>query len=117
MDRDCAGRVAVAGSSYHWKIALRRPARGLDGDDPEACLVGLGLDIQLSWPHPTHPDDLLQVRTTVQAIEPSTAKPDRGVVTMAVEARNPHGQLVPRVPRVLLSGKPAAAQARQNAPP
>jgi hypothetical protein len=38
----------------------------------------IGLDIQLNWPHPTYPDDLLQVKTLVQGIEQSSAKPDRG---------------------------------------
>lgn len=68
----------------------------------------IGLDIQLSWPHPTYPDDLLQVNTLVQAIEPSSAKPDRGVVTMAMETRNQHGKVVQRATAMLLVfAKPA----------
>jgi acyl dehydratase len=70
----------------------------------------IGLDIQLSWPHPTYPDDLLQVRTLVQAIEQSSAKPDRGVVTMAMETRNQRGKVVQRsTAKLLVFAKPAGA--------
>jgi acyl dehydratase len=68
----------------------------------------IGLDIQLSWPHPTYPDDLLQVNTLVQTIEQSSAKPDRGVVTMAMETRNQHGKVVQRATaKLLVFAKPA----------
>ncbi|KFJ92868.1 dehydratase [Pseudomonas sp. 1-7] len=70
----------------------------------------VGLDIQLSWPHPTYPSDLLQVRTLVQAIEQSSAKPDRGVVTMAMETRNQHGRVVQRATaKLLVFARSAAA--------
>lgn len=42
----------------------------------------IGLSIELNWPTPTYPDDVLHLISTVQAIEPSTSKPDRGVVTL-----------------------------------
>ncbi|WP_223542730.1 MaoC/PaaZ C-terminal domain-containing protein [Pseudomonas sp. BF-RE-26] len=42
----------------------------------------IGLSIGLSWPTPTYPDDVLHLIGTVQAIEPSASKPDRGVVTL-----------------------------------
>ena len=62
----------------------------------------IGLDIQLSWPTPTYPGDLLHVRSTVQAIEPSSSKPDRGVVTMLMETRNQNGKVVQRATGKLL---------------
>lgn len=56
----------------------------------------IGLSTELSWPTPTYPDDLLRLKTTVQAIEPSATKPDRGVVTMLMETRNQNDKVVQR---------------------
>jgi acyl dehydratase len=62
----------------------------------------IGLGIELSWPTPTYPDDTLRLTTTVQAIEPSATKPDRGVVTMLMETRNQHDNVVQRATGKLL---------------
>ncbi|MHC8350796.1 MaoC family dehydratase [Pseudomonas sp. RT4P38] len=62
----------------------------------------IGLGIELSWPTPTYPDDLLLLKTTVQAIEPSATKPDRGVVTMLMETRNQNDKVVQRATAKLL---------------
>ncbi|WP_166365591.1 MaoC family dehydratase [Pseudomonas akapageensis] len=62
----------------------------------------IGLDIQLSWPSPCYPDDVLQVTSTVQAIEPSSSRPDRGVVTMLMETRKQDGKVVQRATGKLL---------------
>ncbi|MHC8401085.1 MaoC family dehydratase [Pseudomonas sp. MDT1-17] len=62
----------------------------------------IGLGIELSWPTPTYPDDLLRLRTTVQAIDPSATKPDRGVVTMLMETCNQNDKVVQRATGKLL---------------
>ncbi|ANJ56188.1 MULTISPECIES: MaoC family dehydratase [Pseudomonas] len=62
----------------------------------------IGLGIELSWPTPTYPDDVLRLKCTVQAIEPSASKPDRGVVTMLMETLNQNDKVVQRATGKLL---------------
>ncbi|NUU38748.1 MaoC family dehydratase [Pseudomonas sp. C2B4] len=62
----------------------------------------IGLGIELSWPTPTYPDDELRLTTTVQAIDPSASKPDRGVVTVLMETRNQNDKVVQRATGKLL---------------
>ncbi|MBD9600333.1 acyl dehydratase [Pseudomonas sp. BT76 TE3572] len=62
----------------------------------------IGLSIELSWPTPTYPDDLLRLQCTVQAIEPSSSKPDRGVVTLFMETLNQNDKVVQRATGKLL---------------
>ena len=62
----------------------------------------IGLGIELSWPTPTYPNDELRLRSTVQAIDPSASKPDRGVVTMFMETLNQNDKVVQRATGKLL---------------
>jgi acyl dehydratase len=62
----------------------------------------IGLSIELSWPTPTYPDDLLRLQCTVQAIDPSSSKPDRGVVTLFMETLNQNDKVVQRATGKLL---------------
>lgn len=62
----------------------------------------IGLGIELSWPTPTYPDDVLRLFSTVQAIDPSASKPDRGVVTMFMETLNQNDKVVQRATGKLL---------------
>ena len=62
----------------------------------------IGLGIELSWPTPTYPDDVLRLFSTVQAIEPSATKPDRGVVTLFMETLNQNDKVVQRATGKLL---------------
>ncbi|MHC8381412.1 MaoC family dehydratase [Pseudomonas sp. LB3P14] len=62
----------------------------------------IGLGIELSWPTPTYPDDLLRLQCTVQAIEPSSSKPDRGVLTLFMETLNQNDKVVQRATGKLL---------------
>ncbi|MHC8354178.1 MaoC family dehydratase [Pseudomonas sp. LB3P81] len=62
----------------------------------------IGLNIELSWPTPTYPDDVLRLFSTVQAIEPSASKPDRGVVTLFMETLNQNDKVVQRATGKLL---------------
>jgi acyl dehydratase len=54
----------------------------------------IGLSIELSWPTPTYANDVLRLKCTVQAIDPSASKPDRGVVTMLMETLNQNDKVV-----------------------
>lgn len=62
----------------------------------------VGLDVQLNWPFPTYPGDRLRVSSTVQTIEPSASKPDRGVLTLVSETRNQDDRVVQRMTGKLL---------------
>jgi acyl dehydratase len=52
-------------------------------------LIGAG--VELSWPTPTRPGDVLHVEGEVVDIAPSRSRPDRGIVTIACVTRNQHG--------------------------
>lgn len=54
----------------------------------------IGAGVELSWPRPTRPGDVLQVDTAVVEITPSRSKPDRGIVTVRSETRNQAGEVV-----------------------
>jgi len=43
---------------------------------------------------PLHPEEPLNIRIEIQSVTPSRSKPDRGVLTYTLEARNPAGELV-----------------------
>lgn len=40
----------------------------------------IGSMVNLSWPNPTRPDDILYVKTEIQDIKPSKSKPYQAVV-------------------------------------
>ena len=54
-------------------------------------LVGLG--VELTWPNPTRPGDVLHVESEIVSIAPSRSKP-RGVVTFHSETRNQRDEVV-----------------------
>ncbi|MBH3404722.1 dehydratase [Pseudomonas glycinae] len=62
----------------------------------------IGLGIELAWPTPTYPDDVLHLNCTVLAIDHSASKADRGVVTMLMETRNQYDKVVQRATGKLL---------------
>ncbi|MCL1861377.1 MAG: MaoC family dehydratase [Proteobacteria bacterium] len=58
-------------------------------------LIGAGVEI--SWPRPTRPGDVLHVESTILAIAPSKSRPDRGIVTMQTDTFNQHGEQVQKL--------------------
>lgn len=54
-------------------------------------LIGAG--VELNWPAPTRPGDVLRVVSTVVDIIPSRSRPDRAVVVLSNETRNQHGEV------------------------
>jgi acyl dehydratase len=54
---------------------------------------GVGAGMQVNWPTPTRPGDILFVRATVATITPSRSKPDRGIVEVHCETLTRDGQL------------------------
>jgi acyl dehydratase len=58
-----------------------------------ASLASPGLD-ELRWTRPVRPGDTLSIRATVLDAQPSTSKPDRGLVRTFFEVLNQHGDVV-----------------------
>jgi len=58
-----------------------------------ANIGGIGFN-QLRWLRPLRPDEPLNIRIEIQSVTPSRSKPDRGVLTYTLEARNPAEELV-----------------------
>ena len=74
-----------------------------------ANIGGLGFE-RLSWNAPVRANEPLDVTLKMQAVRPSQTKPDRGVVSYRVEARNMAGEPV-------LTVDTAAMVKRKAAPP
>lgn len=54
----------------------------------------IGAGVEVAWPRPTRPGDILWVESKVLAITPSRSRPDRGMVTLRSETLNQHGEAV-----------------------
>jgi acyl dehydratase len=71
------------------------------GSLPIACGI-IGVDVQITWPKPTRPGDVLHVVSRVIEISPSRSKPDRGIVTMQTDTLNRDGDLCQKLISKLL---------------
>jgi len=54
----------------------------------------IGAGVELSWPRPTRPGDVLRVESEVQEIIHSRSRPDRGVALMRVVTHNQRDEVV-----------------------
>ena len=54
----------------------------------------IGLESQVTWPHPTRAGDRLHVEVEITEIKPSTSKPEMGIVTYNSQTKNQDGQVV-----------------------
>jgi acyl dehydratase len=50
----------------------------------------IGASIEMAWPTPTRPGDVLRVELTVTGVTRSRSKPDRGFVTCTYDTVNEH---------------------------
>jgi len=81
----------LAASGWHtaaitMQLIVTGPARYAGG------MIGVG--VELSWPTPTRPGDILQAESEVEAVTPSRSKPDRGIATIRTITRNQHGDVL-----------------------
>jgi acyl dehydratase len=51
----------------------------------------IGAGVELAWPRPTRPGDVLTVESEVIEIVPSRSRPDRGTIKLRSETRNQEG--------------------------
>ena len=63
-------------------------------------LIGAGVEI--SWPRPTRPGDVLHVESAIINIAPSKSKNDRGIVSLESITFNQHGEQVQKLVSKLL---------------
>jgi len=78
-----------------WHTAALTMRLLVEGGAPIAGgMVGAGGEI--TWLKPTRPGDTLQVHSEVVEITPSRSRPDRGIVTIRMETRNQHGDVLQR---------------------
>src|SRR5579863_9109399 len=54
----------------------------------------IGASVELSWPQPTRPGDVLRVESEVLAVTPSRSRTDRGFVTLKSQTRNHKNEIV-----------------------
>ena len=77
----------------------------------EGGLASPGID-EIRWPNPVRPGNTLRVRATVADARRSNSKPDRGILTTAIEAVNQDGQTVMRATAInFVLVRPAPAPA------
>lgn len=59
----------------------------------DVSLAGPGMD-EIRWVKPVRPGDALTPHITVSEARKSRSKPDRGILTLAFDVRNQHGDTV-----------------------
>ena len=83
------GGLAASG----WHTAAISMRLQVDSGPPLAGGM-IGASMELNWPRPTRPGDVLQVESEVLAVAPSRSKPERGIITLKSETRNQRGEVV-----------------------
>jgi acyl dehydratase len=53
----------------------------------------IGASVDLTWPSPTRPGDILRVELTVTEVRVSRSNPSRGFVTIVCDTLNQHGSV------------------------
>ena len=81
----------LAASGWHTaSITMRLLVEG--GLPIEGGIIGAG--VELAWPRPTRPGDVLTVTSEILDITPSRSRPDRGMVKVRSETVNQDGMAV-----------------------
>ena len=94
LDPAAAGKSLFGGlAASGWHVASLT-MRLIVGDSAPFAGGVIGAGVELSWPRPTRPGDVLRVDTEVIEITPSRSKPDRGIVTVRSETRNQADEVV-----------------------
>jgi len=105
------GGLAASG----WHVASLT-MRLIVGDRAPFAGGVIGAGVELSWPRPTRPGDVLRVDTEVIEITPSRSKPDRGIVTVRSEIRNQDDKVVQRMTsRLVVPSRNAGVATGQGA--
>ena len=54
----------------------------------------IGASVDLTWPQPARPGDILHVESEILAVTPSRSRPDRGFITLKSETKNQKGEVL-----------------------
>ncbi len=93
LDEEAARASLFAGlAASGWHTASITMRLLVDGLPIAGGLIGAGVEI--AWPRPVRPGDVLTVESEVTAVTPSRSRPDRGTVTLRSETRNQDGEIV-----------------------
>jgi acyl dehydratase len=93
LDNEAAEATLFGGlAASGWHTAALTMRLMVGGLPIAGGLVGAG--VELAWPRPTRPGDVLTVEVEVLEIVPSRSKPDRGMVTTRNTTRNQNGEAV-----------------------
>lgn len=68
----------------------------------------IGTEINITWPSPTRPGDVLHVDTVVEKVAVSTSRPNRGSVVLTYNTINQHGDVRQRTSgRIIVWRRPS----------
>ena len=81
----------LAASGWHTAAISMR----LQVDSGPALAGGMiGASMELAWPRPTRPGDILHVESEILEVTPSRSKPDRGFITLKSQTLNQSGEVL-----------------------
>jgi len=83
------GGLAASG----WHTAAISMRLQVDSGPPLAGGM-IGASVELNWPLPTRPGDVLHVESEVLEVTPSRSRPDRGFITLKSQTLNQKGEVV-----------------------
>jgi acyl dehydratase len=94
MDEKAAERTFFNGlAASGWHTAAITMRLNVESGPPLAGgIVGAG--VELSWPAPTRPGDVLQVESEVTEITPSRSRADRGTIVLFSRTMNQRSEIV-----------------------
>ena len=103
------GGIAASG----WHTAALTMRLLVDGGLPLAGgLIGAGVEVE--WPMPTRPGDVLHVESEVIDIRPSRTRPERGMVTVRSETITARGDRVQKLTaRLVVPRRPAGIDTKR----
>ncbi len=68
----------------------------------------IGRDVELHWPRPTYPGDMLRAETEVLEVIPSRSRPDRGMIRVKVTTLNQRDEVAQTMLcRMLVPARPS----------
>jgi acyl dehydratase len=83
------GGLAASG----WHTAAITMRLQVDSGPPLAGGM-IGASVELTWPRPTRPGDILHVESEILEVLPSRSKPDRGIIVLKSETKNQKDEVV-----------------------
>ncbi len=94
MDQEAGERTFFKGLvASGWHTAAITMRLNVDSGPPLAGGI-VGGSVELSWPAPTRPGDVLHVESEVTEITPSRSRADRGTIILLSRTMNQRGEVV-----------------------